>query len=67
MELRRYGTPDSAPPLCVVLLDCRLRHAKPVALSYSLRADSILLGDFTAMHFSYGDGSRQSCGVTQIQ
>ena len=67
VELRRYGTPDAAPPLCVLHLGCRLREARPVTVSYSLRADSILLGDITGMQFSYGDGSRQACRVTYIR
>lgn len=67
VELRRYGTPDSAPPLCVLHLGCQLREAKPVTVSYSLRADSILLGDITGMQFSYGDGSSQACRVTDIR
>jgi hypothetical protein len=33
----------------------------------ALRADSILLGDISAMQFSYGDGSRQACRVTDIR
>ena len=67
VELRRFGTPDSAPPLCVLHLGCQLREAKPLTVSYSLRADSILLGDISAMQFSYGDGSRQACRVTDIR
>jgi hypothetical protein len=67
VELRRYGTPDSAPPLCVLRLACRLRDARPVSISYSLRRDSILLGDISALQFSYGDGAAQSCNVTDIR
>jgi hypothetical protein len=67
VELRRYGTPDTAPPLCILQLACQLREAKPVTVSYSLRRDSIVLGDIAAMQFSYGDGSNQSCRVTDIQ
>lgn len=67
VELRRFGTADSAPPLCVLHLGCRLRDGKPVAVAYTLRRDSILLGDISDMQFSYGDGSSQSCRVNAIQ
>jgi hypothetical protein len=67
VELRRYGTPDSAPPVCVLQLGCQLRDAKPVSVAYTLRRDSILLGDIAAMQFSYGDGSNQSCRVTDMR
>ena len=67
VELRRYGTPDTEPPVCVLHLDCRLPDAKPVGAGYVLRAGSILLGDISAMQFSYGDGSTQRCRVTDIR
>ena len=67
VELRRHGTPDSAPPLCVLQLACQLPDAKPITVSYSLRRDSILLGDIAAMQFSYGDGTSQACRVTEIE
>jgi hypothetical protein len=67
VELRRYGTPDSEPPVCVLHLACQLPDAKPVGVSYVLRAGSILLGDISAMQFSYGDGSTQRCRVTDIR
>jgi hypothetical protein len=67
VELRRYGTPDSTPPLCVLHLACELPDAKPVTVSYVLRRDSILLGDISAMRFSYADGVVQSCNVTEIR
>jgi hypothetical protein len=67
VELRRHSTPDSAPPLCVLQLACRLPDAKPVTVSYSMRRDSILMGDISAMHFAYRDGTQQSCRVTEIE
>jgi hypothetical protein len=67
VELRRYGTPDSEPPVCVLQLACQLPDAKPVGVSYILRAGSILLGDISAMQFSYGDGSTERCRVTDIR
>jgi hypothetical protein len=56
-----------APPLCVLQLGCRLRDAKPVSVAYTLRGDSILLGDIAAIQFSFGDGASQSCRVTDIR
>ena len=67
VELRRYGTPDSAAPICVVQLGCRLSGAKPTSVSYTLRAGSILLGDFVSMQFFYSDGTSHACRVTDIQ
>ena len=67
VELRRYGTPDSESPVCVLHLDCQLPNARPVGVSYVLRSGSILLGDISAMQFSYGDGSTQRCRVTDIR
>jgi hypothetical protein len=67
VELRRYGTPDHEPPVCVLQLACQLPDARPVGVSYTLRAGSILLGDISAMEFSYSDGSSQRCRVTDIR
>jgi hypothetical protein len=67
VELRRYGTPDGASPVCVLHLACQLPEAKPVTVSYVLRRDSILLGDISAMRFAYADGVVQSCNVTEIR
>jgi hypothetical protein len=67
VELRRHGAPGSASPLCVLHLGCQLPDAKPVTVSYVLRRDSILLGDISAMNFSYADGVVQSCNVTEIR
>ena len=67
VELRRYGTPDGAAPICVVQLGCQLSGAKPTSVSYTLRAGSILLGDFVSMQFFYGDGTSHACRVTDIQ
>ena len=67
VELRRYGTPDSEPPVCVLHLACQLPDARPIGVSYVLRPGSILLGDISAMQFSYGDGSSQRCAVTDIR
>ena len=67
VELRRFGTPDSAPPVCVVHLACRLRDAKPAGVSYTLRAGSILLGDFVSLQLFYEDGTSHACRVTDIR
>ena len=67
VELRRYGTADTESPVCVLHLDCQLPDARPVGVGYILRSGSILLGDISAMQFSYGDGSTQRCRVTDIR
>ena len=67
VELRRHGVPDSAPPLCTVILGCQVRAATVSNVSYTLRAGSILIGDISTMHFSFVDGNTQSCGVTEIR
>jgi hypothetical protein len=67
VELRRHGMPDSAPPLCILQLACQLPGGKPVTVSYTMRRDSILMGDIAAMQFAYGDGTQQSCRVIEIE
>ena len=67
VELRRHGMSDSAPPLCILQLACQLPEARPVTVSYTMRRDSILMGDIAAMQFAYGDGTQQSCRVTEIE
>jgi hypothetical protein len=67
VELRRHGVPDSAPPLCTLLLDCRVRSATVSNASYTLRGGSILIGDISTMHFLFLDGNTQACGVTEIR
>jgi hypothetical protein len=66
VELRRRGTPNTEPPLCVLQLGCQVRHEKPQTVSYVLRRDSILLGDISAMRFAFADGTVQACNVTEI-
>jgi hypothetical protein len=67
VELRRHGVPDSAPPVCTLQLDCRVRPVTIGNVSYTLRAGSILIGDISTMHFLFLDGNTQSCGVTEIR
>ena len=67
VELRRHGAPNAAPPLCILQLACRLPEPQPVTVSYTLRSDSILMGDIAAMQFAYRDGSKHACSVTEIE
>jgi hypothetical protein len=67
VELRRHGVPNSAPPLCVLQLACRVGPANVRNVSYTLRSGSILVGDIAAVHFQFLDGQTQSCRVTEIQ
>jgi hypothetical protein len=67
LELRRHGVPNSAPPLCVLQLACRVGPANVRNVSYTLRSGSILVGDIAAVHFQFLDGQTQSCRVTEIQ
>ena len=67
VELRRHGVPDSAPALCTVALACQVKPATLQNVSYTLRAGSILIGDISALHFLFLDGTTQSCPVTEIR
>ncbi len=67
VELRRHGVPNSAPPLCLVQLACRVERIDLRNVSYTLRAGSILIGDISSMQFFFADGNSQACGVTEIR
>ena len=67
VELRRHGIPNSAAPTCVLELACRVRPADVRQVSYTLRRNSILLGDIASMQFLFLDGSEQSCEVADIK
>lgn len=67
VELRRHGVPDSAPPLCLLELACKVGPADVRNVSYTLRPGSILIGDIAAVNFQFLDGNTQTCAVTDIR